>query len=483
MGKYVYDALLEYTASDAYPMHMPGHKRRMGTMVDPYSIDITEIDGFDNLHHAEGILKEAQERAAALYGTLETHFLVNGSTCGILTAVSAALTQGRGAGRPGILMARNLHKAALHAAYLCGADPVWIRPEELTDCGETGRQLGGRIDPAKVNSVLEAHPEIGTVLIVSPTYDGVISDISAIAAAVHRHGALLIVDEAHGAHYGLHACLPASALQRGADLVIHSLHKTLPSLTQTALLHVNSPQVDRELIHRFLAIYQTSSPSYVLMASMDQCIRLLEERRDTLFPEYMRMLERFYASVRDLRMLEIVRTDDPSKILIFGGAGRLSGREICAILRKNYHLEPEMEAPEYALALSSVGDDEEGLVRLSEALCRIDEELFIKSRFGGGETPEIPQEAVDLYALPLPERRTSIRQAWDGPKKTVLLEEAAGETAAEPVFLYPPGIPVFVPGEQITDEQIKALTACRDSGFSLQGMEDMSMLRIRVLAE
>ncbi len=538
MTEYLYDALVRYTGADqsederhreeVYPLHMPGHKRRVGSMCDPYCIDITEIDGFDNLHHAEGILKEAQERAAGLYESEETHFLVNGSTGGILAAVSGAMAAGRRKGKNGILMARNCHKAAYHAVYICDADPVWLYPRPFADdrqrkdrepnaemsegrkTGDPETCLGGRIDPEDVENALQAHPECGAVMIVSPTYDGMISDVARIARIVHRHGAVLIVDEAHGAHYGLHPRLPRSSVQQGADLVIHSLHKTLPALTQTALLHINGPYVDREFVRRYLQIYQTSSPSYVLMASMDQCIRWLETHAGDWFTDYADMLERFYESVRDLRMLRVVRPDDPSKILIFPGkdaGAQLSGNRICDILRANYSLEPEMAVPAYVLALISVSDDEEGLAKLSDALHEIDQTYDLYRQFGREDIlsryqmdlrdqtgivkpadaglPDAGQQDLPaVYAAVMserPNRVMSIRSAWDGERTAVPVELSAGRTAGEPVYLYPPGIPIVVPGEEISQTQAEWMAGCLAAGFELHGMEDPNGRQIQVV--
>ena len=265
----IYDKLLAYGNSDAYPFHMPGHKRQITDFVNPFQIDITEIDGFDNLHHPEGILKEAQERAAALYGSRSTYFLVNGSTCGILSAVSALV-------RPGgeIILARNCHKASYHACYLGDLVIHSLYPQWEPKWG-----INGGILPEDVEKLLAEYPKTQAVLLTSPTYDGAVSDIRGIARICHAHRVPLIVDEAHGAHLGFHPYFPESALKLGADVVIQSFHKTLPSLTQTAVLHVGrDAQVDEERIRRFLGIYQSSSPSYIFMAAMDRCVEFLKMR-------------------------------------------------------------------------------------------------------------------------------------------------------------------------------------------------------------
>ena len=215
--------LTEYGKSDIYPFHMPGHKRRKFDFPNPYEIDITEIDGFDNLHHAEEILKEAQQRAADLYGAQRSFYLINGSTCGILAAVSACTQK-----HDKILMARNCHKAVYHAVFLKELQAEYLYPK-VNDYG-----IQGQITPEQVEDAFLKHPDITAVLITSPTYEGVVSDVAGIAKIAHAHGVPLIVDEAHGAHFGFSEGFPKEAGKEGADLVIMSLHNTLPSFKQTA---------------------------------------------------------------------------------------------------------------------------------------------------------------------------------------------------------------------------------------------------------
>ncbi len=212
----LYDSLREYSASDYYGFHMPGHKRVFKPAEGiPYELDITEIEGFDDLHHAKGILKKAQERAARVFGAQETHFLVNGSTAGILSALLGTTDRG-----DMVLAARNCHKSVYHALDMQGLTPVYLYPEFDTDAG-----LNAGITAEDVEEALKMHPQIRAVVIVSPTYDGVVSDVARIAEIVHAYGIPLIVDEAHGAHFGFHPYFPENANTRGADVVIHSIHK------------------------------------------------------------------------------------------------------------------------------------------------------------------------------------------------------------------------------------------------------------------
>lgn len=488
---YLYDRLKEYCDSPAYPFHMPGHKRRIPERLNtntkfedmvgeciPYHIDITEISGFDNLHHAEGILKEAQQRAARLYGSQETFYLINGSTCGILAAISACTTRN---GK--LLMARNCHKAAYHAAQLGDLQTVYLYPERIS---EESLTVNGQILPEQVETALKVDHRIQAVLITSPTYDGAVSDVEAIARVTHQFGVPLIVDEAHGAHLGFHPCFPENSVKLGADIVIHSLHKTLPSLTQTALLHVNGTLVDRKRLREYLGIYQTSSPSYVLMAGMDRCVRLLEEQGEELFEAFARRITDFRGKTEDLSCVRTVKLPgmwDPSKLIITAN-GR-SGLWLGEMLRTRYHLEMEMETEEYVLALTSVADSDEGFRRLAEAVKELDREIAEgkisgrkqeeQSRPGADGKPHISESRYDSGI-----QRMTITEAKEQPGRNVNLEDSLGEISREYVYLYPPGIPLLVPGEEISEPVLTALLRYREQGISLQGMQDYTGRTIEV---
>ncbi len=476
------EQLEQYGSSDYYPLHMPGHKRHISHFGDPFAIDITEIDGFDNLHHAQGILLEAQKRAAQLYGAEESFYLVNGSTCGILAAVSAATQRG-----DTVLMARNCHKAVYHAVFLNGLHAEYLYPE-----ADMERGINGSILPEQVRRALEGQEaqRISAVVITSPTYDGVVSDIRRIAAEVHRAGAVLIVDEAHGAHFPMHEYFPETSLACGADLVINSLHKTMPALTQSALLHVQGSRIDRERLRQYLGIYQTSSPSYVLMAAMDRCVRLMQDRGEALFAVFTERLEKMRLELGKMKRLYLVTGKeselsafdyDRSKVLISTERCVYSGRELAEILRDEYHLEVEMDAPEYVTAIMTVSDTQEGFDRLTRALLEVDRELT--------ETPKTMRKIKQqghrwiktLRSLPKNKEVMTIEAAANSEAHAVWLRESAGCVSAEFVYLYPPGIPLLVPGEQITQELLEEFSYYRKCGFELQGLADYAGEKIKAV--
>ena len=272
--------LEDYSKAGYVPMHMPGGKRNT-EYASTSEFDITEIDGFDNMHNAEGIIKNASDRAARLYRADKTLMLVNGSTAGILSAVCGA-TKRKGK----IIVARNCHVSVYNALIIAQLEPVYVIPEVDES---TGIYRGLTLE--QVRKCVESNRDAQAVIITSPTYEGVVSEVREIASYLHEKGIPLIVDEAHGAHFEFSEEFPESAVKAGADIVINSIHKTLPALTQTALLHISGNYVDYDKVERFWNIYQTTSPSYILMASIDRCMRIIEEQGDYIFKNYISKLK------------------------------------------------------------------------------------------------------------------------------------------------------------------------------------------------
>ena len=453
----LYDKLIEYNKSDYYGFHMPGHKRNekmFGTRL-PYGIDITEIDGFDDLHHAETLIKDQEERAAHLYKAEETHFLVNGSTVGILSAILGVTNRG-----DKILVARNCHKSVYNAMELNGLRPIYIYPEYEKDL-----QINGEVSGEKIEILLNENPDIKAVMIVSPTYDGVLSDVEKIAQIVHKRGIPLIVDEAHGAHFGFHPYFPENSNVKGADIVIHSVHKTLPSLTQTALIHINGEIVDREKVRKYLHMLQSSSPSYILMASIDRCMELLESEGDTLFELYVQRIDVLRTELQGLKHLEILQTEqfDRSKFLISVKKTGITSKKLADILLHTYHLQMEMTGGTYVLAMTALGDTKEGFERLKRALFEIDQSLSDEK-----QEDHLP---VELPKLPLVCTNEEIERKKCGNEELILWKASIGRISTEYAYVYPPGIPLIVPGEQITQEAIQVLALYAELGFSVEGIK------------
>lgn len=476
----LYRALEIYSQEDYYPFHMPGHKRNPDTVNTdlPFDRDITEIDGFDNLHHPEGILKKAQETAASVYDTKECYYSVNGSTAALLAAVSATVPR-----NGQILVARNCHKAVYHALYLRNLIPTYVYPQM-----DPKWWINGGISSDKVERALAENPEIKAVLLTSPTYDGVVSDIEKIAEIVHRYEIPLIVDEAHGAHFHFSNYFPTSAAKLGADLVIQSFHKTLPSMTQTAVLHNCSDRVDSRLIRRFMGIYQSSSPSYILMASMDACMEKMSSDGNEMFREFTKILEKARRRLSECKYIRLVSPEigtagvfdyDRSKLLFSTRYASMTGSELAQILLEKYHIQVEMETEHYVLALAAVGDSGEGFERLCQAIEEINQEEAQKKK----EKRETEEPKAGRTAYTSLSQFMSITEAMESKSEIRKLEESVGRISAEFGYLYPPGIPLIVPGEQITGQFIRNMRIYMEEGLYLQGLEDYTNETIRVVAQ
>ncbi|MBQ9142205.1 MAG: aminotransferase class V-fold PLP-dependent enzyme [Lachnospiraceae bacterium] len=458
------EKLTTYGNSDFYPYHMPGHKRQQcGAIPEAWiAVDITEIDGFDNLHQAEAILKEVQERAAKAYGAEESFYLVNGSTCGILSAISATVPfDGE------ILIVRNCHKSVYHGAYLRHAKLHYIYPRQVE-----GYDLCEAVTPEQVGEALAQYPNVSAVLIVSPTYEGRIADVAAIAEMVHEKGIPLIVDEAHGAHLGFVSEFATNSARLGADIVINSVHKTLSAMTQTALLHVNGSIVDRDRLKRFLRIYQSSSPSYVLMSSIEEAVAQAEQK--TIFHTFLQNWEKLLTDLSQLQRLKILpksldacvkKQHDIGKLVISVKGTELSGQELYDILLKEYHLQAEMVCESYVLCMFTVGDTKEGYERLEKALIEID------GRIQEGNKKE-------LCMMPCMETRKPFHEAWDMEKEAIALTDATGRLAGDFINLYPPGTPIAVPGECLTREVIGMLQEYLAEGLEVQGIYEGAQIMV-----
>lgn len=504
------ERLKEYGKSETYPFHMPGHKRQgqdeiLDLFPNPFSIDITEVDGFDNLHHPEDCLKRSMEWAASVYGADRTYYLVNGSSGGILSAISAAV-------RPGgtILMSRNCHKSVYHGVILNQLKTEYLYPQILTELG-----IQGPLEAAAVDKALKKNPDIQAVFVVSPTYDGVVSDIRTIAEIAHGYGVPLIVDEAHGAHFSFgetgqgERLFPESAVSCGADVVIQSLHKTLPSLTQTAVLHWRRGYVDEKRLERYLQMYQSSSPSYVFMASMENCIyqmsrdgkqrmeefgwRLKELRERLSGMKHLRLLVKEpgmkYGSGWDLDLSKIVVScRGCQRRLEDGSLVSLDGEMLMEWLREQFHLELEMCGADYVVAITTLMDTPEGLKRLADAFLTVDSRLEETGncRMDGkpwqaDETIQKANESILKTEKMAVRPVMSMGEAVNAPSVQKRLESSAGFVSAEFVYLYPPGIPIVAPGELISEETVALVGHYKNLGLPVQGMADPAAEWIQVI--
>lgn len=471
----LYQYLKEYS-KEIYPMHMPGHKRNFPIVgeIPLKEIDVTEVEGTDDLHDPEGIILKSMEKTAELYGSYFCRYVVNGSTCGILSSIYAFTKRG-----DRVLVGRNCHKSVYNAINICGLLPVYVTPEYDVEFS-----INGSVSPQLVKKAINEYPDIKLCVLTSPTYEGVVSDISAISKILHEKNIPLVVDEAHGAHLGFSEYFPKGSVKSGADCVIHSTHKTLPCLTQTAAVHIcESLWRGAELqnacrkLTEALGIFETSSPSYVLMSSIDQCMDFLSENKSEAFERYEKLLEDFSLSAKELRNIKILCKGkdkrenhgnifefDSGKVVISLNSTGIGGAELEKELRENYKIQTEMTSVNYCVAMTSFCDSKTGFKRLSKALLEIDNDKCRRGENG------VLKAAVNKNGGII-EPPVSIYQAQHIEKELVKLEEAGGRICGEYVFAYPPGIPILAPGEIITcelTEEIKTLHKC---GINLKSSE------------
>lgn len=469
MNAPLFDKLNTYKDSDVYPFHMPGHKMGRGIdLKNAFAMDITEIEGFDNLHNPEGIIDDAQKLCAKTFGAEESFFLVNGSSCGIIAAIMSTCGDGEK-----LISARNSHKSVMDALVFSGAYPAYVMPEIID-----GFNVFGAVTAKAVEEVCNENPDAKAVIIVSPTYEGIVSNIESIATIVHQKNMLLIVDSAHGSHMHFNNFFPKTAIECGADIVIESLHKTLPCPTQASVVHISGNRVNREKLKKCLTMVQSSSPSYIFMAAIDKCRDYLDNQGKSDFEIYVNRLKKFREEVKELKNLRLMDRSivnknevfdyDLGKLVFFSDS--INCIEIGDILRKKYKIELEMSCPTHCIALTSVSDTQEGFDRLRNAIIDIDENLDTTGK----------RKNVS-FILPKPVVKVSPRIAFYTKSIDVYLKDSEGEISADYVIPYPPGIPLISPGEKITKRLIKILDKYIDDNVNIIGMKNSSLEKISVL--
>lgn len=520
----------KYKDENIVPMHMPGAKRNkelielyMGDMGNPYEKDITEINGFDNMHNAEDIIKDAFDEAAKLYGADESWYLVNGSTAGNMSAICGVTHK-----NDVVIMARNCHISVYNAVILNELNPVYIYPEYDEEYGYykgiTLKEIKDTVD--KYSSDHDRN-DIKAVILTSPTYEGNVSDIKLIAEYLHQYNIPLIVDEAHGAHFNFSESFPQSAVKSGADVVINSVHKTLPSLTQTALIHINYGIVDVERIKRYWNIYQSTSPSYILMSSIARSLSIVKNDGDKLFAEYVDKLTILRNGLSELKHIRLIKTDDISKLVL----GYKDAKWLYDTLFYKYKIQLEMSSIKYVIAMTSIFDSQEYYDRFLAALKEIDEELDNRVLAALKEIDEEIDESISKYDREdilnskvdkdLDNRFNSIHNGEadnrlnyssinnqdNGNKINVAdfrdeqaltiaqafnrrdlsgcdeiqmnNEKIYGKISGESVYVYPPGIPILCPGEVITRKIIAILQAAGEAGLEVVGVKEGALLCLR----
>lgn len=465
----VYDAIRKYTGSSPVPFHMPGHKLGRGIPGDFLhniaALDLTEIPGTDNLHHPTGPIKEAQELAAAAFGSDRTYFLVNGSTGGIHTIISTICKPGQK-----LIVTRDCHKSVFGGMLLAGAEPVFVMPEYNKEFG-----IMSNVSPEAVDKAFRQNPEAVGILITRPNYYGVCSDIESIAGIAHSYGKILAVDEAHGAHLRFNKKLPACAMDAGADICVQSAHKTLPAFTQGSYLHVKSGNIDLEKLEFNLDILQTSSPSYIIMAFLDIARELMQRDGERLLDNVINEIRSFgtkAAGIDGLRFLKEKdirggRLDETRITASFEGLG-INGRTAQQLLRSDYGIQVEMSDFSNIVAIATTADGRETLEQLFEGI------IGISKKYGSKKRLERPLKD----GFEAPPALLGYKAALDGMHEYVSLDEAAGRISGCIAAPYPPGIPLFLPGELILPDTVGYLKQIISCGGDVDGLDELSRVRV-----
>ncbi|CAM4485119.1 aminotransferase class I/II-fold pyridoxal phosphate-dependent enzyme [Paenibacillus tarimensis] len=488
----LYQALLKHREGSPVSMHVPGHKSGEGLedtdfkeLLHVYSIDVTELADTDDLHHPEGVILEAQQLAALCFGAEETHFLVGGSTAGNLAMILAVCEQG-----DQIIVQRNVHKSVIHGLMLAGAEPVFVMPDIDS---ETGLPTVPALQTIK--DALHRYPAAKGVLLSTPNYYGMSMELQSYADAAHLAGVPLLVDEAHGAHYGLHPAFPKSALQQGADVVVQSTHKTLTAMTMAAMLHTRGNLVSAKRLKHALTMVQSSSPSYPLLASLDITRAQLARKGPEYFRKGLAAAERFKARLLSaglpIRLIgdkgpnyHAYTALDPLRPVIYDSSGRVSGYMLLKLL-SDQGIWAEMADERHVVLLFGAYTEVETADRIADVLITLMDQLDAHPRgkkesvkLSAGSSTGLAFASADLVQPPFRIQR------WlpeDEETERVSLEEAAGRKAAEMIIPYPPGIPLVYHGEIISSQVIRVISELAASGARFQQAEYAGLPSIRVM--
>jgi arginine/lysine/ornithine decarboxylase len=452
----IHEGLERIARENLISFHMPGHKKGRlvsDSLKEIYRHDITEIPGADNLHEATGIIRASQEALRDYYGSLKAYFLVNGSTSGLYAAIMATA-------RPSetLIVSRESHRSIYSALMLGGINARYLYPEIDPVAGACQE-----VTLEKVREAFERYPEAKGLVLTSPTFLGILSPVKEIAAYLHGLDKVLIVDEAHGAHLKMMGQNHQSSIFAGADLVIHSLHKTLPVLTQGSALHLNSDRIDRERLEELLNIHQTSSPSYVLMDSMDEGLRIMEEEGQTLGRALMGHIRKFEAGLQGHPCLKLMThpwRDLTRLVLINGEKATIDFNRLESVLRKEYGIQAEYSYDKGLVLITTIANTQGDFDGLMKALWAIDFSQLLNT----GEYGTIK------YIRP--EKNLSLREAFYRDKQWIPLSKARGYTAARMIIPYPPGIPLIAPGEIFSSDIIERIHEMAGFNYNILGIKE-----------
>jgi arginine decarboxylase len=462
-------ALWKCTQENHAPFYTPGHKRGMGIsqkLVDAFgqkvfAADLAELTELDNLFAPEGVIAKAQQLAAEAFGAARTWFLVNGSTCGIEAAILATCGTG-----DKIILPRNIHSSAIAGLILSGAMPIFVNPEY-----DPILDIAHSITPETVAAALQKHPDAKAVLMVYPTYYGVCGDVKAIANITHSYNIPLLVDEAHGAHFAFHPEFPMPALTAGADICVQSIHKTLGAMTQASMLHLQGNRVNCDRITKALQLLQSTSPSYILMASLDAARSQVSLHGKELLSQTLNLADKACKSISEIPGLSIL---DVSEL-------GLTGFQADEILETEFGIRSEFASPQHVTFIISLGNTSSDIENLVQGLIKLaqryeDNYLFPKHQ---------EEKCVNIFDNNFNianESAMSPREAFFAATETLEFDKSCDRICAEIICPYPPGIPVLMPGEIITEDAIIYLQKIKASGGFMTGCSDANLQTLKVVS-
>lgn len=471
----IYEALERFRKMRVVPFDVPGHKHGKGNpeLVELLGekcvgIDVNSMKPLDNLCHPVSVIKEAEELAAEAFGAAHAFLMVGGTTSSVQSMVLSCCKRG-----DKIIMPRNVHRSAINALVLCGAQPVYVNPD--VDC-RLGISLGMRLE--QVEAAIRNNPDAVAVFVNNPTYYGVCSDLRSIVKLAHEHGMLVLADEAHGTHFYFGDGLPVSAMAAGADIAAVSMHKSGGSLTQSSFL-LTGPGVSEGHVRQIINLTQTTSGSYLLLSSLDISRRNLALRGTREFEKVIGLAEYareeinniggYYAFSKDLVNGNSIFAFDRTKLSVHTLEIGLAGIEVYDILRDEYDIQIEFGDIGNILAYLSIGDRRQEVERLVSALAEV------KRRYKKDRAGMLSQEYIDPKVVATPQ------EAFYAPKESLPLEQTAGRICSEFVMCYPPGIPILAPGEEITEDILDYIVYAKEKGCSMTGPEDAGIRRLNVL--
>lgn len=471
----IYEALVKLRKKRIVPFDVPGHKRGRGNpeLVELLGekcvgIDVNSMKPLDNLGHPISIIRDAEELAADAFGASHAFLMIGGTTSSVQTMILATCKAG-----DKIILPRNVHKSAINALVLCGAIPIYI---EMSVDPKIGIALG--LENDRVSQAIKDHPDAKAILINNPTYYGICSDLKGLTEMAHEAGMMVLVDEAHGAHLHFTGKLPISAMDAGADMAAVSMHKSGGSLTQSSLLLIGE-QMNPEYVRQIINLTQSTSASYLLMASLDISRRNLALRGKESFEKVIELSEYarreinaiggYYAYSKELIDGVSVCDFDVTKLSVYTQGIGLTGIEVYDLLRDEYDIQIEFGDIGNILAYISIGDRIQDIERLVGALADI------KRLYSRDGKDLIAGEYIQ------PELVLSPQEAFYSARKSLTLDDSVGQVCGEFVMCYPPGIPILAPGERITREIVDYIQFAKERGCSLQGTEDPEVNHINVI--